>query len=164
MASQSDQRLIVIAVNPGSSETPHILQWVLDNFLDSRRDRVQLVSGLCLESDLDAVSLGINAPDISAYLVNLEEESESDITKQLTHCARLLTQANVRTECLVVKGHSDVRDIVVNYINDVKADALVVGSRDLGVWKRLWLGSFSDFCVHSVHCPVVVVKPSSTSA
>ncbi|KAJ1912254.1 hypothetical protein IWQ60_009743 [Tieghemiomyces parasiticus] len=151
-------RQIVIAISPEAPETRYTIQWAIDNFLRPNGDTVHLVSGMCLESDLDAISLGINAGDLAGYLIDIEDKNEASVAQAISEYAKLLSDANISHESAVLKGHSDVRDTVVKYIEDVKADTLIVGSRDLGVWKRLWLGSFSDFCVHAVHCPVIIVK------
>jgi nucleotide-binding universal stress UspA family protein len=41
-------------------------------------------------------------------------------------------------------------------VDDVKADVLIVGSRGMGAFKRLFLGSVSDYLVHHCKCPVII--------
>jgi nucleotide-binding universal stress UspA family protein len=47
------------------------------------------------------------------------------------------------------------------------ADLLVIGSRGLGAFSGMLLGSVSNFCIHHALCPVVVVpshrKPTQAS-
>mmetsp|Transcript_24578 Transcript_24578/g.46621 ORF Transcript_24578/g.46621 Transcript_24578/m.46621 type:complete len:86 (+) Transcript_24578:562-819(+) len=62
---------------------------------------------------------------------------------------------------------SKVGPAVVKYAEDIKADLVVVGSRGLGSIKRkimglIGLGSVSDYLVHHLHCPAVVVKSQHT--
>ncbi|XP_026417353.1 uncharacterized protein LOC113312831 [Papaver somniferum] len=39
------------------------------------------------------------------------------------------------------------------------ADILVVGSRDLGKTKRAFLEIVIDYCAHHAKCPILIVKP-----
>ncbi len=51
-------------------------------------------------------------------------------------------------------------DTLVDYVRDVGADLLVVGSRGRGELAALILGSTSHRAVHLAPCDVLVVKPS----
>lgn len=58
----------------------------------------------------------------------------------------------------MIIGKGDARDEVVDFVESVKADLLIVGSRGLGALKRAFLGSVGDYCVHHAHTPVLIVK------
>ena len=52
----------------------------------------------------------------------------------------------------------DARDGILDVVEKMKADFLVIGSRGMGVLKRSFLGSTSDYCIHHCVCPVIVIK------
>lgn len=60
--------------------------------------------------------------------------------------------------CEMVVGRGETRDEIVDYMESVKGDMLILGSRDLSTLKRTFIGSTSDYCVHHCHCPVLIVK------
>ncbi|KAH9626962.1 hypothetical protein KSS87_005731 [Heliosperma pusillum] len=82
-----------------------------------------------------------------------EEISAAIFTRALRACE----EKRVKAETLVFRG--DPKEMICQAAEQMHVDLLVVGSRGLGVLKRAFLGSVSDYCVHHAHCPVLVVKP-----
>jgi nucleotide-binding universal stress UspA family protein len=52
----------------------------------------------------------------------------------------------------------DAREELTRKVNQVRAHVLIMGCRGLGMFKRAFLGSTSDYCLHHVECPVIIVK------
>ena len=65
------------------------------------------------------------------------------------------TDAGIEVTSLVREGHPV--DLLVEESGD--ADLLVLGTRGLGGFKELLLGSVSQQCAHHASCPVVIVPP-----
>lgn len=64
---------------------------------------------------------------------------------------RIARVETVRLEGIIV-------DELVAYLEKVKPDLFVMGSRGLSAGRRLFLGSVSDALVHHAPCPVLVVR------
>ncbi len=77
--------------------------------------------------------------------------------KALDRAARL--QPGIDREVRVVNGQP--AEALLQESGD--ADLLVVGSRGLGGFKRLLLGSVSQQVAHHATCPVVIVPPAERS-
>ena len=106
---------------------------------------------MCVYSSVDAEELETKAFDYSSRLL-------AGLRKELVD----KFGDGISTELIVAKG--DARDEIVDYVESIKADTLILGSRGLGAFKRAFLGSVGDYCVHHCHCPVIVVKhPESPS-
>lgn len=63
----------------------------------------------------------------------------------------------VTTRILAEVGKSEVQ-MLTEYADSVKADMIVIGSRGLGTFKRLVLGSVASGAVSHALCPVFVVR------
>jgi nucleotide-binding universal stress UspA family protein len=64
---------------------------------------------------------------------------------------------SVTTKILVEVGKSEVQ-MITEHADAVKADIIVMGSRGLGTFKRLVLGSVASGVVSHALCPVLVVR------
>jgi len=63
----------------------------------------------------------------------------------------------------VLKQGGNPALVIAKFADDIKADLVVVGSRGLGSMQRKFmglvgLGSVSDYLVHHLTCPTLVVK------
>ncbi|KAF7067701.1 hypothetical protein CFC21_073552 [Triticum aestivum] len=81
------------------------------------------------------------------------ENSRNVVARALDVCRQ--KQASVTAA--VVEG--DAKDAICQAVEDMRADLLVLGSRGLGMIKRAFLGSVSDYLAHHARCPVLIVKP-----
>lgn len=53
------------------------------------------------------------------------------------------------------------RQVIVEEAEDWGADLIIMGSRGLGVWSRLLLGSVSNGVVHHAKCSVEIVRTAN---
>lgn len=61
-------------------------------------------------------------------------------------------------ESRIVPFWGTVGEGLVNFAEENKASAIVVGSRGLTGLKRVLLGSVADFVIRNAHCHVIVVR------
>nr|CAG8434486.1 10777_t:CDS:2 [Entrophospora candida] len=151
-------RKVAVALDPGSEETEYTIDWIIENFLKPDRDDVHLVSALYLNSDFDVTELGMNINYAAEYVKKWENEIEGKTRKSMEPFVEKLKAANINCKVEIIKTQSDSRNLIVDYTENEKVDVLVMGSKDLTLWKRLFLGSFSEYCQHNAHCPVLIVK------
>ncbi|KAF3794654.1 Universal stress A-like protein [Nymphaea thermarum] len=60
--------------------------------------------------------------------------------------------------CEAWMKQGDPKEVVCSEIKRVQPDLLVVGSRGLGPFQRVFVGTVSEFCTKHADCPVVVIK------
>ncbi|KAJ6814199.1 universal stress protein A-like protein isoform X1 [Iris pallida] len=58
----------------------------------------------------------------------------------------------------------DPKDIICSEVKRVQPDLLVVGSRGLGPFQRVFVGTVSEFCVKHADCPVITIKRKAEEA
>ncbi|MGC8597282.1 MAG: universal stress protein [Thermocladium sp.] len=95
------------------------------------------------------IGLGVS-PVPQTVLDQLYQKAKSDIEEARKRAADL------ETEGQVLEG--DPATSILEFVDKVKADLLVSGSRGLSTLKRLFLGSVSSRLVSEARIPVLVVK------
>ncbi len=139
--SQAGERRIVVGID-GSSASAAALRWA------ATQARLS-------EALLEVVHARFLRKVASEMIEGAETEDES-ILEQGVREARQLEPT------IEVVGRIEDPPAARRLIDASKgADLLVVGSRGLGGFKELLVGSVSQQCVHYAHCPVVVVRPQT---
>lgn len=146
----NEQRTIVVGVD-GSTGAGRAVGWALDE-ARIRGDRVLLVHAW----QFPAVGVTTYAGDpLPVFGRDDIEKLAAAVLAEATDAAKA-AQPGIDVEARLVEGHPGA------VLVEVSADArlLVVGSRGLGGFKGLLMGSVSSSCSHHARCPVVIVPPA----
>jgi nucleotide-binding universal stress UspA family protein len=98
---------------------------------------------------------------LSQRTVRLEEVTRKEMEQGKKYVDKVKQKAvekKVRVKTDVVIGVTSVVKVIVDYAEKKKIDMIVIGSRGMTGFKKLWLGSVAGGVVTYSHCPVLVVK------
>ncbi|KAI9246249.1 hypothetical protein BDA99DRAFT_527222 [Phascolomyces articulosus] len=150
-------REIILAIDPESEEAGKTVSWAVENFL-RETDHVKLVSVLYLDVEFvdHDYSMAVDEKDI----FEMEEKLKNKFTTELeTFRNGLITTGFTNVSIEILKStRSGPCHRLIEHLDTVQTDCLIMGSRNLSGWKRLLIGSFSEYIQSHVHCPVLVVK------
>ncbi|KAI9296015.1 adenine nucleotide alpha hydrolases-like protein [Neoconidiobolus thromboides FSU 785] len=153
---------IVICVNPKQDELMNnIINWSKENLKLSQETSLTLLFAHCVESDLATYALEPDFASVSEYIIKEGEEHLREFDALMSRLSsQFKKELNVPVEFKILKGIEEPYNQISKFVEENHSELLIVGSRDLGFWQRLWSTSFSDSIIHSVHCPIVIIKPS----
>ncbi|CAN8269783.1 unnamed protein product [Cochlearia groenlandica] len=60
--------------------------------------------------------------------------------------------------CEAWMKRGDPKDVICQQVTRVRPDLLVLGSRGLGRFQKVFVGSVSGYCVKHADCPVLTIK------
>jgi len=95
---------------------------------------------------------------IESTVNSLRSKAEKKAEELLSNVSSLASNENVEFEVKVIDGGSSVAASITDYAADNKIDLIIVGSRGLGGFKRMLVGSVSQQILNHVHCSVIVLK------
>lgn len=85
------------------------------------------------------------------------EEALHEKAQPIFDCTlKVFTKKNITVETRLETGHA--ADRIAEAANSGEYDLVVMGSRGLGNWQEILLGSVSEKVCHAVHIPVLIVK------
>jgi nucleotide-binding universal stress UspA family protein len=143
---------IVVGVD-GSESARRAVRWAAREARD-RRARLELVSAWHLPSYGESLAAVMSAEDLMKELIRDAE----DLLGEARDAARV-EAPDVPIETHAIEG----QPATVLMEAAEGASLLVLGSRGLGGFRGLLLGSVSTECAHRARCPVVIV-PHDVSA
>lgn len=113
-----------------------------------------------LGSDVRALHVLENLPKLYIESQKILNDLLTARTKEgrdiLTKCFEEAKKSGVNIKTELLEG--DAASIILEMSNREKFDAIFMGSRGLGRFKELFLGSVSSKVLHHATCPVLLVK------
>jgi len=100
--------------------------------------------------------IGVNVPavDYSNYL----ELAENDAKKLVNDAEAVAKNESVNARGVVLRTVTSVAETILEEASNENVNLLVVGTRGLGGFKKLLLGSVSNAVISHAHCSVLIVR------
>jgi nucleotide-binding universal stress UspA family protein len=101
------------------------------------------------------ISGPVGAPaDLTDYY-RLETEDASGAVNSILELAK---KAGVSATSQVLRPEKSVVEAITEFASEEKADLIVIGTRGLGGFRKMLLGSVSSGVISHAHCSVLVVR------
>jgi nucleotide-binding universal stress UspA family protein len=97
--------------------------------------------------------MGVEAAPDAALIYRYTEEAQRAALEKTAH---VFDSAGITVTARAEMGQPV--DMIIKIAEQSSADLIVMGSRGMGGFSRLLLGSVSDGVLHHAHCPVLIVR------
>lgn len=81
-----------------------------------------------------------------------------DATSAVDAAVAIAKEGGVSTKSEVLRPDRSVVETIVDFASNEKVDLIVMGTRGLGGFKKMLLGSVSGGVIAHAHCPVLVFR------
>ena len=89
---------------------------------------------------------------LSEFLEAYKKENQDILSK----CSEIATQKGLTIKTLLLQGNP--ASVILDYSKQEKFDLLIMGSRGMGKFKELILGSVSSKIVHHSPCAILLIR------
>lgn len=96
------------------------------------------------------------SPDYFEQMEKSLREGAQDVIKRAMSKFKVINGNTLKISTEIIQGSP--RQVIVDEAERWHADLIVMGSRGLGAWNRLLLGSVSSGVVHHAKCSVEIVR------
>ncbi|XP_010435628.1 PREDICTED: universal stress protein A-like protein [Camelina sativa] len=160
----SEPTKVMVAVNGSTiKEYPHpsisskrAFEWTLEKIVRSNTSdfKILLLHVQVLDEDgFDDVDSIYASPD---DFRSMRETNKAKGLHLLEFFVTKCHEIGVACEAWIKIG--DPKDVICKEVTRVRPDFLVVGSRGLGRFQKVFVGTVSAFCVKHAECPVLTIK------
>ena len=101
----------------------------------------------------DLPSLYIYSPKI---IEKLHADYKSEYTKILERCKEMASNSGININTVLLEG--DPASKIIGYSEMEKFDLIIIGSRGMGKFKEVIIGSVSNKVLHHAKCSVMLVR------
>lgn len=132
--------------------------------LDGSKNSLRgLEMAISIARQFEATIIGaysINAPSHSEFgtIGTIEDRQNNEIKKMMDDAKTLSAQNGIVFNHKLMRGEIGYNIIKLAHDKKLKFDLIVMGSRGRGAIKELFLGSVSNYVIHTSKIPVLLVK------
>ncbi|PHT33383.1 hypothetical protein CQW23_25183 [Capsicum baccatum] len=152
---EEKKKKVMVAIDENECSF-YALKWALENLYESLQYSEVVLFTVQPISDygyIYASSFGVASPQLMASV----QQNQKKVANALLKKAKdFCTQYEIVAETMTQMG--DPKDTICEVAEKLHVDLLVLGSNNKGALHRAFLGSVSNYCVHSAKCPVLVVR------
>ncbi|CAF2112793.1 unnamed protein product [Brassica oleracea var. botrytis] len=162
-AKHNKKKLKVMVAIDESKNSFYALEWAVEHLKDvmSAEPETDQEGGLLTLVHVNPSGATASATDsVPELMKKAGVQSTNLFTPALELCRAKMVgdlRTCVKTETMILEG--DPKEMICQAVEQNHVDLLVVGSRGLGMIKRAFIGSVSDYCVQHAQCPVLIVRP-----
>ena len=105
-----------------------------------------------------AIPSSVYSGNVYVPLDKIEEKMKLSGEKFVATAVSFAEEKGIKPKTVIAEGIDSPARKITTYSEDNNIDLIVVGTRGLGGFKRLLLGSVASEVVHYAHCSVLVVR------